>query len=180
MLKIQFWALNGLNSRVAGQLLLKAMYEELTGEEMPDIAKMPRGKPYFLTGDLHFSITHTKNTVFCALSDVPVGIDAEDLTRKVNPSLAAKILSPAEFAQYEALEDAQAKNQALLRFWVLKEAEVKCSGLGLRGYPNHTDFSLDDPRVQEMDGCLVAVICQEDAVIHHEGSKKPQEKPDAL
>ena len=177
MLKIQSWALNGLNSRVAGQLLLKSMYEELTGEEMPDIGKMPRGKPYFLTGDLHFSITHTKNTVFCAIADVPVGIDAEEMTRVVNPSLAEKILSPGEYEQYAVLEDEEDKNQALLRFWVLKEAEVKCSGLGLRGYPNHTDLSLDDPRVQEMDGCYVAVICQEDAVIHH---MDDQEEADAL
>lgn len=161
MLHIQSWALNGLDSRVAGQLLLKSMYEELIGGEMPEIAKMHRGKPYFVTGDLHFSITHTKKTVFCALADVPVGIDAEEADRLVSPSMAEKILSPGELAQYLSLPE-EARNDALLRFWVLKEAEVKCSGLGLRGYPNHTDFSLDDPRVQLMDGCYVAVICQED------------------
>ena len=157
MLIIDSWALNGLDSHVAGQLLLKSMYEELTGEKMPEIGKMSRGKPYFVDGDLHFSITHTKTRVFCALSDKSVGIDAEDMNRKVNPSLAEKILSPGELAQYEALAEAD-RNQALLRFWVLKEAEVKCSGLGLRGYPSHTDFRLDDPRIQEIDGCLVAVI----------------------
>ena len=32
------------------------------------------------------------------------------------------------------------------------------SGEGLRGYPNGTNFALDDPRVQELSGCLVAVI----------------------
>ena len=180
MLHIQSWALNGLNSRVAGQLLLKSMYEELTGEPMPQIGKMPRGKPYFLTGDLHFSITHTRQTVFCALSDVPVGIDAEELTRQVNPSLAEKILSPGEYAQYAALKTDEERNLALLRFWVLKEADVKCSGLGLRGYPNHTDFSLDDPRVVEMDGCYVAVICQEDTVIHNTCSDEAQEDGHAL
>lgn len=166
MLNIQSWALNGLSSRVAGQLLLKSMYDELIGGEMPPIARAPRGKPYFLTGSLHFSLTHTKNTVFCALSDIPVGIDAEELSRQVSPALAEKILSPTEYAQYAALDTDEAKNRALIHFWVLKEAEAKCSGLGLRGYPNHTAFSLDDPRVREMDGCLVAVICQEDTVIH--------------
>lgn len=165
MLNIQSWALNGLNSRVAGQLLLKSMYEELIGGEMPPIARAPRGKPYFLTGGLHFSITHTKTTVFCALSDTPVGIDAEELSRQVSPSLAEKILSPSEYAQYAALKTDPERSRALLHFWVLKEAEAKCSGLGLRGYPNHTAFSLDDPRVKEMDGCLVAVVCQEDAMI---------------
>ena len=46
----------------------------------------------------------------------------------------------------------------LLKLWVLKEASVKLTGEGLRGYPNHTDFSPDDPRVMEMDGCYVAVL----------------------
>lgn len=177
MLHIQSWALNGLDSRVAGQLLLKSMYEEFVGSEMPPIAKMSRGKPYFVDSDLHFSITHTKKTVFCALSDVPVGIDAEEMTRTVTPSMAEKILSPGEFAQYEALDEEE-RNDALLRFWVLKEAEVKCSGLGLRGYPNHTDFDLDDPRVTEMDGCYVAVICQEESPIHD--FTVPEEETDAL
>ena len=40
----------------------------------------------------------------------------------------------------------------------IEEAQVKRTGDGLRGYPNGTDFSLNDPRVTEMDGCLVAVI----------------------
>ena len=52
---------------------------------------------------------------------------------------------------------------ALLRFWVLKEALVKCGGEGLQGYPNHTDFHPDDPRIQIRDGCLVAVIQQEES-----------------
>ena len=160
MLKLDFWPLNGLDSRVAGKLLLAQMYEELTGEEMPPIEKAPRGKPYFPGSELHFSITHTKTTVFCAISDVPLGIDAEDLNRKVSPTLAQKILSPAEFAQYEAVP-AEERNEALLRFWVLKEAEAKCSGLGLRGYPDHTDFDLNDPRVSKIGDCLVAVILEE-------------------
>ena len=70
-------------------------------------------------------------------------------------ALAEKILSPGERVQFDAAPD---KRRALLTFWVLKEARVKRTGEGLRGYPNKTDFSLDDPRVTEMDGCLVAVI----------------------
>ena len=73
----------------------------------------------------------------------------------MNLALAEKILSPAEKVRYNAATD---KRRALLTFWVLKEAAAKCSGEGLRGYPNHTDFSPDDPRVTEIDGCLVAII----------------------
>ena len=177
MFKLDHWPLNGLDSRVAGKLLLARMYEELTGEEMPLIEKAPRGKPYFPGSNLHFSITHTKTTVFCAISDAEIGIDAEDLDRKVSPALAQKILSPYEYAQYEALPEEE-QNEALLRFWVLKEAEVKCSGLGLRGYPNHTRFDLDDPRVQKLTGCMVAVIQAEEPQVEDETT--PREEEDAL
>ena len=100
-------------------------------------------------------MSHTKKRVFCVLSERKVGIDAEETDRVVDLRLAQKILSQPEKAQYEKESD---KNRSLLRFWVLKEALVKCTGEGLRGYPNHTDFSLNDPRLQEMDGCFVAVI----------------------
>ena len=177
MYKLDHWPLNGLDSRVAGKLLLAQMYEELTGEAMPPIEKAPRGKPYFPGSKLHFSITHTKTTVFCAIADTEIGIDAEDLNRKVSPTLAQKILSAHEYAQYEAVPEEE-KNEALLRFWVLKEAEAKCSGLGLRGYPDHTAFDLDDPRVQKLDGCMVAVILAEAPQV--EDHTEPREEEDAL
>ena len=177
MFKLDHCPLNGLDSRVAGKLLLAQMYEDLTCESMPPIEKAPRGKPYFPGSDLHFSITHTKTTVFCVIADTPVGIDAEDLNRNVSPNLAQKILSPREYAQYEALPEEE-KNEALLRFWVLKEAEAKCSGLGLRGYPDHTEFDLNDPRVQKIDSCMVAII-QAEAPLVEDHTESPED-PDAL
>jgi threonine dehydrogenase-like Zn-dependent dehydrogenase len=83
------------------------------------------------------------------------GRSADTVMNRARLALAEKILSPAEKARFEAATD---KRRALLTFWVLKEAAAKCSGEGLRGYPNHTDFSPDDPRVTEIDGCLVAII----------------------
>lgn len=139
----------------AGRRLLKEMYEEETGCEMPEILLGERGKPYFAEGDYHFSIAHTKEMVFCALSEKPVGIDAERLSRDIKLTLAEKILSPYEYAQYETAED---KRKALLTFWVLKEAAGKLSGEGINGYPNHTNFDLTDPRVQTIHNHLVAMI----------------------
>lgn len=142
----------------AGRMLLAKLYRQRTGQEMPQIRVSDTGKPYWPGSPLHFSITHTRRHVFCAIGDRPIGIDAEEMDRAVNPGLAEKILSPGELWQFQAAVNPQ---RALLTFWVLKEAQVKCTGEGLRGYPNHTDFSLDDPRVTVWDGCLVAVI-QED------------------
>lgn len=148
-------ALDGQGGHEAGRELLARGYRELTGCDCPPIAITERGKPYFADTSLHFSISHTKKHAFCALSESPIGIDAEELDRKINPRLADKILSPAEKVRFDASED---KRLALLRLWVLKEAAVKLTGEGLRGYPNHTDFSPDDPRIQIIDGCLIAVL----------------------
>lgn len=154
-MKIVSCALAGRTGREAGWALLAALYQEETGHELPPIAVKAGGKPYFPGSDWHFSISHTPRHAFCALSRREIGIDAEELDRNVNLALAEKILSPGERVQFDAAPD---KRQALLTFWVLKEAQVKRTGDGLRGYPNGTDFSLNDPRVTEMDGCLVAVI----------------------
>ena len=135
--------------------LLAALYAEQTGSAMPQILTERRGKPCFAHGDWHFSISHTKRHAFCVLSKTPVGIDAEELDRQVKPQLAQKILSPRELAQYEMAQD---KKLALLKFWVLKEAAAKLTGEGLHGYPNNTDFSLDDARLSIIDGCVVAVM----------------------
>ena len=131
------------------------MYRKYTGEPMPPIAIEPRGKPYFPQGDLHFSISHTKRRVFCVLSDRPVGLDAEEMDRNIDLRLAEKILSPEERIQYQ---NAQDPRLALLTFWVLKEALAKATGEGLRGYPRNTQLSLDDPRVQIIENCVVAIV----------------------
>lgn len=147
--------LNGRTGHEAGRALLERLYREHFGEPMPSIAREEGGKPYFPGKDVHFSITHTNRHVFCALCSRPIGIDAEELDRPANPRLAKYILSEKEQEQYDLAED---PNRALLTFWVLKEAAAKQTGKGIRGYPNDTDFSLQDPRVRELEGCLVAII----------------------
>ena len=154
-MRIAGCALNGRSGHEAGRELLEALYRQETGQALPQILKTERGKPYFADSPFHFSISHTPHHAFCVLSDGNVGLDAEELDREINLKLAQKILSPMEKEQFDVAED---KQLALLTFWVLKEAEAKRTGEGLRGYPNHTDFSLDDPRVTQVDGCIVAVL----------------------
>lgn len=145
----------GRTGHDGGRELLAKLYREATGEALPEIAVTERGKPYFVDSPWQFSISHTHRHAFCALTMHPVGIDAEEMDRDINLRLAEKILSPDEKAQFDAAQD---QRMALLTFWVLKEAAAKLSGEGLKGYPNHTNFALDDPRVTRMNGCLVAVM----------------------
>ena len=154
-MRLAYCPLEGRTGHEAGRMLLARLYREVTGEILPSIAVTDRGKPYFPDSPWHFSISHTKRHAFCVLSQTNVGIDAEELDRSLHPGLERKVLSPAEYARWEAAPD---RHRALLALWVLKEAEVKRTGDGLQGYPNHTNFSPEDPRVQEISGCLVAIL----------------------
>lgn len=147
--------LDGRTGHEAAWELLEKLYRKETGDPLPPVERTSRGKPYFPGSSWYFSISHTKRHAFCVLSRKNVAIDAEELDRDINLRLAEKILSPGEKQQYDAAPD---KGRALLTFWVLKEAAAKLTGEGLRGFPNHTHFSLDDPRVTELCGCLVAVM----------------------
>ncbi len=152
-------ALLGPGGHDAGRQLLQELYTEVTGQTMPAIVTAPGGKPCFEEGPWHFSISHTRGHVFCALADCPVGLDAEEADRIVPEKLAKRILSPAEYAQYAAAPD---KNTALLTFWVLKEAAAKCTGRGIQYPENQTNFALTDTRVFREAGCLVAIITEDD------------------
>ena len=148
-------ALDGRSGHDMGRQLLSQLYHTHVGVQLPEIATAPMGKPYFVDSMWHFSISHTPRHAFCVLADVPVGLDAEEMDRAVNPAIAPKILSAKELAQFQAAQD---PSRALLTFWVLKEAQAKFTGDGIKWHPTHTDFDLTDDRVQEIDGCLVAVI----------------------
>jgi phosphopantetheine--protein transferase-like protein len=162
MLRLAGCKIENSDGNTAAYELLARLWQEETGRDLLAIAYTERGKPYFAGENAHFSITHTKRYAFCALCDRPVGIDAEELDRPVSIHLAKHILSPGELIQYQNADDPQ---RALLTFWVLKEAAAKETGKGIRGYPNHTNFSLTDPRVRELQGCLVAVVQGEDYAV---------------
>ena len=95
-MKLLSQQLDGQSSHEAGLSLLTT----LVGHPLPEICRTDRGKPYFADHSVHFSISHTPRHVFCAISQSPIGIDAEEMDRPINLSLAEKILSPGELTQF--------------------------------------------------------------------------------
>ena len=146
-------------SRLEGQDGHTAAYTllaKLAGDPLPKIGHSPQGKPHFLNSNLHFSISHTPRHAFCCVATQNIGIDAEECDRPISDTII-RFLSSAELAHYEAAQDKQA---CLLRLWVLKESYAKLTGRGLGNYLKNTDFDPNDPRIQIIDGCYVAVLTE--------------------
>ena len=152
-------ALNGRDGHEVGRALLARLYRQAVDKDLPPIAVTPRGKPYFPDGDWHFSISHTKHFAFCALSRNNIGLDAEEKGRAVSAAMIEKFTSATEKSQLG--EDPQ---DAFLRLWVLKEANSKLTGRGMGNWLKDTNFDQFDHRIQEINGCYVAVLEENDAV----------------
>ena len=89
------------------------------------ILREAHGKPYFPDHpDCHFSLSHTRGMVVCALSNTRVGVDVER-PRIIRPALARRCFGEAELVW------AQADKQRFLALWTRKEAVLKCSGEGI-------------------------------------------------
>ena len=152
------WAtLSGESGHNAGRRLLAELYRQTVGKSMPPICVTEQGKPYFESGSDHFSISHTKNHVFCCLGPNNLGIDGEEADRRISPRLAESYLSQGERTKWEALGGRQ---EDLLRLWVLKEAYAKLTGRGIGNYLKETDFDPRDTRIRRIDGCLLAIITE--------------------
>lgn len=150
-MELAWETLQGRNAHEAGRLLLR----RLIGTDLPSISCTPQGKPYFSDGSLHFSISHTDRHAFCCISSRNCGIDAEECDRQIDLRLAGKILSAEELKYFSQAADPR---DCLLRFWVLKEAYAKLTGRGWGNYLQNAQFSPDDPRIQVVDGCYVAIL----------------------
>ena len=86
-----------------------------------EIVQNENGKPYLKSGKLFFSVTHTKNRLFIALSSESVGVDAEHKTRKTNCSALMKKFTLEEQNSLSSPTD-------FLRLWTKKESVVKYMG----------------------------------------------------
>lgn len=156
---LRWTRLEGEPQHEAGLRLLRVLYRAETGEDIPEIARTATGKPYFVDAPWHFSISHTKNHAFCALSRENLGMDAEEIGRKVRESFMTGFLSEGE--RQRLGEDPE---DAALRLWVLKEALAKQTGRGIGNWLKTTDFDPYDERIRVFDGCYVAVLEEENAV----------------
>jgi len=114
-------------SVLAFVLLQRALRDEYGITEIPEFVYNEFGKPSLPNLSIHFSLSHCKDAVACAVSDNNIGIDVESVV-PYNPDVARKVCSPAEL---EMLEQSSNKDVEFIKLWTVKEAISKYEGMGL-------------------------------------------------
>lgn len=116
------------------------------------------GKPFF-RDDLKFSITHTANHVFIALSDTEIGIDAEAVRNNINKNLLSRTMTEAES---EKLLKSDNFSIDFLKIWTVKEAYFKMTGTGLTfpiAISADTIFRDFTAKTYTDYDCIISVVC---------------------
>ena len=117
MTRMYATALMGRDGSATVYELLEYAYVKEYGSVMPEIKKTPAGKPYFPNRpDVHFSLSHSRTHVLCAISEQPIGVDIES-ERHVTERAVRFFASPEELAHFDPLD-----------LWVLKESYIKLVG----------------------------------------------------
>ena len=85
--------------------------------------------------NLHFSISHSKDYVICAIADTPIGVDIEDVTRSALKHQSKRLCAIAKkcFIEEENLflDTSKVWQEAFLMVWTRKESYAKAIGRGL-------------------------------------------------
>ena len=161
MLKIFCAPVTDLSGSATVFSLLERVFLAEFGGSFPDIKKTSAGKPYFPDRpEIHFSLSHTKTHVLCALSDNPVGVDIES-PREVSERAVRFFCSPEEFLLFNPLD-----------LWVLKESYIKFVGKTL-ALVKTIRFSRENNRIippdkfafsklYHIEGCYAAVTTSSD------------------
>ena len=126
-------------SLLAYRLLCQGLREEYGIMEQPTFVYNEHGKPYIIIKNAklkiknvegpHFSLSHCKEGVCCAISDRPVGIDIESANRKISDSVIRYSMNEGEQTLIRESDDPQ---RTFLRLWTQKEAVLKRLGTGIR------------------------------------------------
>jgi 4'-phosphopantetheinyl transferase len=134
---------------VAAHALLRATLTRVAGIAPADwrFQASESGKPTLdpaqAPPDLHFSLSHTRGLVACAVGwPYTLGVDAEAWRPAAPIELATRYFAPTE-ARLLAERAPAEQRSTFYRLWTLKEAYLKATGQGLAAQLDSFAFSLD-------------------------------------
>lgn len=88
------------------------------------------GKPYIKDKDIFFNLSHSENTIMCAVSDMEIGCDTEKIT-DIDLEIAKRFFCGTEYEMIAKERTDEGKRDMFFRLWTLKESFVKATGLGM-------------------------------------------------
>ena len=141
-------------------LLKKALREEFGIADNPLFEYGEHGKPTIVGHpDIHFNLSHCREAVACVVSQRPVGIDVESVSR-YKEALVSYTMNDHEQAQIAA---AERPDVAFTRLWTMKEARMKLTGEGIT---NNLKTVLDDScnwrftTVERLEQNYIYTLCE--------------------
>jgi 4'-phosphopantetheinyl transferase len=98
------------------------------------------GKPY-LQGidDIFFNISHCSIGAVCAISNIEVGVDIQDIL-PFNADVAQRVCSDSELSMIDSCRD---QDRMFCKLWTLKESYIKAIGTGLSTPLKEVSFGFD-------------------------------------
>lgn len=148
-----------------GELLLrkglKKDYGIDYGEYNPiPVVKGVHGKPQLKEyPHIFHNISHTAGLAACAIGDVPMGIDVEEI-RPFSENIIRKVMSEQEKEQFYKLKGEE-QTAFFFKIWTLKESYVKAGGWGITIPLTEFSFELGPdgitcsvPQVEIVQYCL--------------------------
>ncbi len=110
------------NFNISSEILVHAVLARFYDVQNATIARTKKGTPYLKNiSDLFFSVSHTKDKIFIAFSNAPIGLDAELLTRKINYASILKKFPEEETGEILSTAD-------FLKHWTIRESAIKYLG----------------------------------------------------
>lgn len=142
-------------------------YYDLAAYEKQSAFRLPR------VPQVYFNLSHSHERAMCAVSDVELGCDVEQIRPEVMRSAAA-MLHPGETAELEALTDEAERMKMFFRYWTVKESYVKALGCGytglkprdLRVRQEHYEMRIYDPHPGMADRKDICSTGQEPAPVN--------------
>ena len=144
-------------SVLAFALLQHALREEYGITEVPEFVYNEFGKPSLPNLPIHFSLSHCKDAVACAVSDHNIGIDVESIV-PYNPDVARRVCTADEL---KMLRQSSNKNVEFIKLWTTKEAISKYEGMGLSLQFSKIDKSKYNVYTHSFENgtCVLSVCC---------------------
>ena len=152
---------------VLGRAVLSYGLKTLFGISAPKISLSPLGRPFLhasAISKIDFNISHAGDWVVCAFTHAAqVGVDVVDVDEFDDwRELLNTILAPLERSHVSTVKPAR-QQEIVARYWSVKEAILKCVGVGLQIDPLDITVDLRVDHLPQLKKCPLSIAkCLED------------------